>query len=66
MERSVLKANQILGMLKRTFVHWDSKTFLKHCTAFVRPHLEYCTAAWNQHLKKDIAKLEGSNKTLKL
>ena len=27
-------------------------------TTMVRPHLEYCSAVWNPHLKKDINKLE--------
>jgi ribonucleases P/MRP protein subunit RPP40 len=57
-DQSILKANAALGMLKRTFKFWNCKIFKQLYTAMVRPHLEYCSAVWNPHLKKDISKLE--------
>ena len=57
-EHAIQRANAVLGMLRRTFVHWDAKLFVKLFTVYVRPHLEYCAAAWNPKHKKDIKKLE--------
>ena len=57
-ENAVLKANNALGMLRKTFKYWSCKSFKQLYVAFVRPHLEYCSAIWNPHLKKDILKLE--------
>ena len=36
-----IKANRILGQLKRTFKFWTVNTFKTLYTAFIRPHLEY-------------------------
>jgi hypothetical protein len=57
-DHAVQRANLVLGMLKRTFVHWDVKLFVKLYTTYVRPHLEYCSAAWTPRFQKDIKKLE--------
>jgi len=54
----VQKANGVLAMIKRTFKHWNVLNFRKLYSAFIRPHLEYCTAAWNPYKKKDIKLLE--------
>ena len=51
-------ANGVLASLKSTFNHQTTTNFKKLYTAFVRPHLEYCTAAWNPSQKKDIKILE--------
>ena len=56
---AVSKGFSSLGTLKRTFLYWNSSMFTKLYTTYVRPHLEYCSAAWNPHLKKDIFKLES-------
>ena len=57
-DNAVLKANNALGMLRKTFKYWNCKSFKQLYVAFVRPHLEYCASVWNPHLKKDIVKLE--------
>ena len=57
-ENAVLKANNALGMLRKSFKYWNCKSFKQLYVAFVRPHLEYCASVWNPHLKKDIVKLE--------
>ena len=40
------KANQILGQIKRTFVHLDIYTLPLLYKALVRPHLEYGNEVW--------------------
>lgn len=35
------KANRIVGLIRRTFIHLDSAIFKPFYTALVRPHLEY-------------------------
>ena len=57
-DKAVLVANNMICKLKNSFKYWDAVSFNKLYSAFVRPHLEYCTSVWNPILKKDIAKLE--------
>ena len=53
------KANQILGMLNRTFTYNDMSMWKSLYTTFVRPHLEFASAAWNPYLQGDIDELEA-------
>ena len=48
----IKKANQIMGLIRRTFTYLDKESFKKLYTALVRPHLEYAQAVWSPHLKK--------------
>ena len=48
----VRKANQIMGLIRRSFTYLDEKSFVKLYTALVRPHLEYARRVWSPHLKK--------------
>ena len=52
------KANQILGMLKRTFTRLNPMTFKVLYTSYVRPHLEYAISVWSPYFKYDIQLLE--------
>jgi ribonuclease P/MRP protein subunit RPP40 len=54
-----VKAYSALGLLKRTFRHWDINGFRTLYTTFVRPNLKYCAQAWNPHLKQDVESLEA-------
>ena len=56
--QATLKANSALGILKRTFVHWNARLLVKLYTTYVRPNLEYCSSVWNPYRKKDIKKIE--------
>ena len=58
-EKQVNKANQILGMIRRTFEHLDAYVMKKLFTALVRPHLEFCNVVWSPLLQKDINLIEG-------
>ena len=41
-----LKANRMLGLIKRTFVVKTPEVMLNLYKTQVRPHLEYCISAW--------------------
>ena len=53
------RANRALGSMRMAFKHIDSRTLVVLYKAFVRPLLEYSSAAWSPHLKKDIRALEN-------
>ena len=55
----VTKANQCLGMTRRSFSHIDRDIFLLVYKTFIRPKLEYCSNIWSPHLIKDIDLLEN-------
>ena len=57
-DKVVQTANGVLCSLKNAFKYWTTDNFKKLYSAFVRPHLEFCTAAWNPTQKKDIKRLE--------
>ena len=54
MQEKVKKANNIMGLIRRTFVHLDEGTFSKLFKALVRPHLEYANTAWYPTKMKNI------------
>ena len=54
-------ANQILGMIKRTFTFKTKDNLLQLYKCLVRPHLEYCMQVWNPYLKNDIDLLKESS-----
>ena len=62
--RMVVKANRILGMLKRTFESGDPGLWKDLYVSPVRPHLEYAVQAWNPHLQGDIERIERVQKGL--
>ena len=57
--KQVNKANQRLGLVKRTFSNFDRKMFIPLYKSLIRPHLEYATVVWNPVLKKDIIAIEN-------
>ena len=60
-DQATLKATAVLGMLKRTFVHWNAQMFIRLFDTYVRPHLEYCSSVWNPYRKKYIKSLSSFN-----
>ena len=46
-------ANQILGLMKRSFSHLDKNMFLNLYKCLVTPHLEYGSAAWATKYKRE-------------
>ena len=53
----VAKGSQLLGLIKRSFVHTDVDVIKTLYTALVRPHLEYANVVWHPRYKKDIEQL---------
>ena len=47
----IKKANQIMGLIRKSFTYLDKKSFKRLYTALVRPHLEYAQSVWSPHLK---------------
>ena len=49
----VTRANQIVGLILRTFTFMDREMFLNLFKSLVRPHLEYTTTIWAPIYKMD-------------
>jgi len=52
------KANKMLGIINRTVDYKSREVLLKLYKSLVRPQLEFCTAVWSPHYKKDKELLE--------
>ena len=57
-ESAIGKANQMLGVIKRTFSYIDKNIFLKLYKSMVRPHLEYGNIIWHPLYKKQSISIE--------
>ena len=55
---TVKKANQVMGMIRRTFKFIDKEIFALLFKSRVRPILEYGNTIWSPRLKKDIDAIE--------
>ena len=56
---SVKKANQMVGLIRRSFEYLDKDMFLKLFKAIVRPHLEYANVVWHPIFQRQKTLLEG-------
>ena len=57
------KTRRLIGLLYcRFYKHSSQNTLLKLYKSFIRPHLEYATAAWDPYLIKDVTELEEVQK----
>lgn len=54
----VMKANSIMGLIRRSFTYLDSKVFRSLYVSFVRPHLEYAQVVWSPKLRKYVNMIE--------
>jgi len=48
--KAAVRANQVLGIMHRTFSNRNRGVMMKLYKALVRPHLEYCVPGWRPHL----------------
>ena len=53
------KANQRLGMIKRSFTYMDKNMFTTLYKSIVRPHLEYGSNIWSVMYKKEAIQIEN-------
>ena len=58
-QEKIIKANVMVGIIRRTFSFLNCDTFRKLYIAFVRPHLEYAQAVWSPHFQKQIDAIEN-------
>ena len=57
-ENAASKSNQILGLIKRSFVYKNGEVVKKLFTSLVRPLLEYGNVVWYPRYNQDAVKLE--------
>ena len=62
----VSKENQMMGLIRRSFVYLDTENVTRLYKAIVRPHLEYANSVWMSRRKKDIIILENVQRRAKL
>jgi len=55
---TVNKANQFLGLIRRSFTYIDLPLMKHLYIALKRPHLEFGNVVWHRMMKKDIQLLE--------
>ena len=53
------KANSMMGLICRSFIHMDEDMFKKLFKALVCPHLEYANSVWHPTKIKDITAIEN-------
>ena len=54
----VSKANQTMGIIRKSFAHLDCKLLRSLYVTFIRPLLEFAVPVWSPALKCDIDLLE--------
>ena len=59
MNEKIRKANSMICLIRRCFVHLDETMFLKLYKSLVRPHIEYPNTIWYPSKKKDITAIEN-------
>ena len=59
MYEKIKKANNMMGLIRRSFIHLDEEMFLKQTSPRDRPHLEYAYVIWHPTKIKDIAAIEN-------
>ena len=53
------KANQVLGIIKKSYVTRDANTIATLYKSMVRPHLEYGNIIWGPFYKMDMTRIES-------
>ena len=53
------KANSVIGLIRRSFMHLDKEMFLTLYKSLIRPQLEYANQVWSPRLAKHITMIEN-------
>ena len=61
-DSKVLKANQMLGIISRNFINFDSSIIINLYKTLVRCYFDYAHTVWQPHKLRDIDKLEKVQK----
>ena len=56
-QEKINKAYNVIGLLKRNFIHVDGYTFILLYKTLVGPHLEYANSVWSPYKKCDIEQI---------
>ena len=64
--QAFLKANRMLGLIKRTITNKTPDVMLSLYKSLVQPHVEYCISAWSPYYMKDKKLNEFSTGSLNL
>ena len=56
------RANRVLGLIKRNLGGTSQKLRQEAYFSLVRPHLEYCSNVWNPYTKKEVNKIENTQR----
>ena len=59
LNEKVTKANQIMGLIRRTFDYMDEKIFTQLFKTLVRPIVEYANSVWAPYRLEDIRSVES-------
>ena len=59
LNKTVKKANKIVGVIKRNFKDLNVKTFVLLYKSMIRSHLEYAQTVWSPYKQKHIEALEA-------
>ena len=59
MAHAVMKANQLLGIIRKTFTYMDCNLNRRLYASIVRPHLEYASIVWHPYVKKATMMVPG-------
>jgi hypothetical protein len=58
-QAKTLKANSMFGIIRRSFHHLDSETFLPLYKGMVRSHLDFCASVYHPYHQQDIDSIEA-------
>ena len=59
MYEKIKRTNNMMGLIRRSFIHLDEEMFLNLYKVLVKPHMEYANVIWNPTKIKDIAAIEN-------
>ena len=64
--KAVCKANQTLGLIRRSFMYLIAQLMKQLCTPLVRPHLEYGNVIWHPYQRKDTELFESIQHSVRM